>query len=106
MGYRGTDEYVYRLAGAACFGYAVMGIQELRSLHWYDMRLPNVMALVFNGLAFLARNVRKFWLPWVTWMLSQFLTRRMSPRLYACCVLIFTPKVLTIPRRMCRNAMW
>ena len=54
MGYRGTDEYVYRLAGAACFGYAAMGIQELRSLHWDDMRLPNVMAIVFNGLAFLA----------------------------------------------------
>ena len=54
MGYRGTDEFVYRLAGAACFGYAAMGIQELRSLHWDDMRLPNVMALVFNGLAFLA----------------------------------------------------
>jgi hypothetical protein len=54
MGYRGTDEYVYRLAGAACFGYAAMGIQELRSLHWDDVRLPNVMALVFNGLAFLA----------------------------------------------------
>jgi hypothetical protein len=31
-----------------------MGIQELRPLHWDDMRLPNVMALVFNGLAFLA----------------------------------------------------
>jgi Cu(I)/Ag(I) efflux system membrane protein CusA/SilA len=29
-------------------------LQELRSLHWDDMRLPNVMALVFNGLAFLA----------------------------------------------------
>ena len=54
MGYKGTDEYVYRLAGAACFGYAAMGIQELRSLHWDDMRLPSVMALVFNGLAFLA----------------------------------------------------
>ena len=54
MGYKGTDEYVYRLAGAACFGYAVMGVQELRSLHWDDMRLPNVTALVFNGLAFLA----------------------------------------------------
>jgi hypothetical protein len=53
-GYRGTDEYIYRLAGAACFGYAAMGIQELRSLHWDDMRLPNVMALVFNGLAFVA----------------------------------------------------
>jgi hypothetical protein len=54
VGYKGTDEYVYRLAGAACFGYAAMGIQELRSLHWDDLRLPNVMALVFNGLAFLA----------------------------------------------------
>ena len=54
MGYRGTDEFVYRLAGAACFGYAAMGIQELRSRHWDDMRLPNAMALVFNGLAFVA----------------------------------------------------
>jgi len=54
MGYKGTDVYVYRLAGAACFGYAAMGIQELRSLHWDDVRLANVMALVFNGLAFLA----------------------------------------------------
>jgi hypothetical protein len=54
MGYRGTDEYLYRLSGAACFGYAAMGMSELRSLHWDDLRLPNVMALVFNGLAFLA----------------------------------------------------
>jgi hypothetical protein len=54
MGYGGTDEYVYRLAGAACFGYAVMGAMELRSQHWDDMRLPNVMALVFNGLAAVA----------------------------------------------------
>ena len=54
MGYKGSDEHVYRLAGAACFGYAAMGIQELRSLHWADLRLPNMMALVFNGLAFLA----------------------------------------------------
>ena len=54
MGYKGTDEFVYRLAGAACFGYAVMGVQELRSLHFDDLRLPSLMALVFNGLAFLA----------------------------------------------------
>jgi hypothetical protein len=52
MGYLGTDEYVYRLAGAACFGYAAMGVAELRSLHWHDLRLPNEMALVFNALAF------------------------------------------------------
>jgi hypothetical protein len=54
MGYRGTDEHAYRLAGAACFGYAVMGVGELRSLAWVDMRLANVAALVFNGLAFAA----------------------------------------------------
>jgi hypothetical protein len=54
MGYRGSDEYLYRLSGAACFGYAAMGVSELRSLHWDDLRLPNLMALVFNGLAFLA----------------------------------------------------
>jgi hypothetical protein len=54
MGYRGADEFLYRVSGAACFGYAAMGVSELRSLHWDDLRLPNVMALVFNGLAFLA----------------------------------------------------
>jgi hypothetical protein len=54
MGYRGTDEYVYRIAGAACFGYAVMGVLEVRSRQWDEMRLPNVMALVFNALAFIA----------------------------------------------------
>jgi hypothetical protein len=54
FGYQGSDEYVWRLAGGACFGYAVMGAMELRSLHWDDMRLPNVMALVFNGLAAIA----------------------------------------------------
>lgn len=53
-GYSGTDEYLYRLSGAACFGYAAMGVSELRSLHWADLRSPNVMALVFNGLAFVA----------------------------------------------------
>ena len=54
VGYGGTDEYVYRIAGAACFGYAVMGVMELRSGHWDDMRLPSIMALVFNGLAAIA----------------------------------------------------
>jgi hypothetical protein len=45
---------VYRLAGVACFGYAIMGVMELRSGHWDDMRLPSIMALVFNGLAAIA----------------------------------------------------
>lgn len=54
LGYDGTDEFMYRQAGAATAGYAVMGIWELRSLRWVEIRLPTVMALVFNGLAFVA----------------------------------------------------
>ena len=54
LGYHGSDAFLYRQAGAATFGYAVMGIWELRSLRWEEMRLPTVMALVFNGLSFIA----------------------------------------------------
>jgi len=56
-GYHGTDEFLYREAGAATAGYAVMGIWELRSRRWEEMRLPHVMGLVFNGLAFVASVV-------------------------------------------------
>jgi hypothetical protein len=52
-GYHGTDEFLYREAGAATAGYALMGIWELRSLRWEELRLPHVMGLVFNGLAFI-----------------------------------------------------
>jgi hypothetical protein len=54
FGYRGTDEFVYREAGAATLGYAVMGIWQLRSLRWAEMELPTLMAFVFNALAFIA----------------------------------------------------
>ncbi len=54
LGYRGTDAFVIRQAAAATFGYAVMGIVELRSLRWDEMRLPTIMALVFNVLSFIA----------------------------------------------------
>jgi hypothetical protein len=53
-GYHGTDEFLYREAGAATAGYALMGIWELRSLRWEELRLPHVMGIVFNGLAFIA----------------------------------------------------
>lgn len=52
-GYHGTDEFLYREAGAATAGYALMGIWELRSLRWEEMRLANIMGFVFNGLAFI-----------------------------------------------------
>lgn len=48
----GTDEFVYRQAGAATFGYAILGIGELRSRRWHDCELASVMAVVFNALAF------------------------------------------------------
>jgi hypothetical protein len=54
FGYAGTDAFVYRQAGAATLGYAVMGLAELRALRWGELRLPTVMALVFNGLSFVA----------------------------------------------------
>ena len=35
-------------------GYGIMGIYALRSRAWSEMRLPNMMAMVFNGLSFIA----------------------------------------------------
>ena len=52
-GYHGTDEFLFREAGAATAGYALMGIWELRSLRWEEIRLAHIMGFVFNGLAFL-----------------------------------------------------
>jgi hypothetical protein len=52
FGYAGTDEFVYRQAGAATFGYAILGIGELRSGRWQECELASVMAVVFNALAF------------------------------------------------------
>ncbi len=54
FGYLGTDEFLYRQAGAACFGYAVMGIGELRSRRWRECEVAAAMAVVFNGLAAIA----------------------------------------------------
>jgi hypothetical protein len=54
FGYLGTDTYVWRQTGAATFGYGVMGIAELRAPRWEAMRLPAIMGLAFNFIAFLA----------------------------------------------------
>jgi hypothetical protein len=54
FGYRGTDVLVYRVAGAATLGYAVMGLFNVRSRHWGEVRLPVLMAIVFNGVSFCA----------------------------------------------------
>ena len=53
-GYTGQDPFVWRQAGAATLGYAAMGVGELTTRRWAEMRLPAVMGLTFNGLAFVA----------------------------------------------------
>jgi hypothetical protein len=54
FGYKGTEVSLYRLAGSATLGYAVMGVFNMRSRNWKDIRLPVLMAIVFNGVSFLA----------------------------------------------------
>ena len=51
FGFKGTDTFLYRQAGAASLGYAVMAIYAVRSGAWVEVRLPYVMALVFNAFA-------------------------------------------------------
>jgi len=57
LGFHGTDVFLIRQAGAASLGYAVMGIYGLRSGVWQELRLPLVMAIIFNGFSFLASLV-------------------------------------------------
>lgn len=60
LGFHGTDVFLIRQAGAASLGYAVMGIYGLRSGAWTELRLPLVMAIVFNGFSFLASAIALF----------------------------------------------
>jgi hypothetical protein len=60
LGFYGTDVFLIRQAGAASLGYAVLGIYSLRSGAWQELRLPLVMALIFNGFSFLASVIALF----------------------------------------------
>ena len=50
----GKDVFIFRQAGAATLGYAVMGIFQLQSRNWQEIRWATTMAGVFNGLSFIA----------------------------------------------------
>jgi hypothetical protein len=54
FGLQGTDTFLFRQAGAATLGYAAMGLLEMRSGAWREIRLPTVMGLVFTGGTLLA----------------------------------------------------
>ena len=51
FGLAGTDLWVYRLAGAACFGYATAGVASLLARGYRLWRLQNFGAITFNALA-------------------------------------------------------
>ena len=57
FGFNGTDEFVFRQGGAATLGFAVMGIFQLRSRAWSEIRLPSMNALLFNGASLIATIV-------------------------------------------------
>lgn len=57
LGFKGTDVLLIQQAGAATLGYVAMAVMGLMSGAWTETRLPTVMALVFNGLAFIASVV-------------------------------------------------
>lgn len=46
------DVFVYRQLGAATVGYGVMGIFQVYSHRWAELRLGSLMAAIFNMLAF------------------------------------------------------
>jgi hypothetical protein len=48
FGYPGNDSFIYRLAGAATFGYAVALIMGLRQADWAPLRLVVIATLTFN----------------------------------------------------------
>ena len=54
---KGTDVFIFRQAGAASLGYAVMGVFELRSRNWQELRWPLVMGGIFNALSFVVSVV-------------------------------------------------
>lgn len=60
LGFHGTEVFLMRQAGAASLGYAVMGVYGIRSGSWQELRLPLVMALIFNGFSFIASVIALF----------------------------------------------
>ncbi|HEY7524014.1 MAG TPA: hypothetical protein VH720_10240 [Candidatus Limnocylindrales bacterium] len=50
-GLEGTDGWIFRMAGAACFGYAPAGLLALRIRDYRRMRIQNLAGVTFNATA-------------------------------------------------------
>lgn len=51
FGLVGTDTWIFRMAGAACFGYATAGVLSLRAEGYERFAVQNMAAIAFNALA-------------------------------------------------------
>ena len=60
LGFHGTDVFIIRQSGAASLGYAVMGLIGRGTSAWSEVRLGLIMALIFNGLSFIASVIALF----------------------------------------------
>ena len=54
FGLVGTDIWIFRMAGAACLGYAVAGLLELRAAGYQPIAVQNLGAIAFNAFAAVA----------------------------------------------------
>lgn len=50
-GFRGSEPFIYRLAGAATLGYAAVALLALSRPAWYRLRIPLMATLTFNAAA-------------------------------------------------------
>src|SRR4051794_31782618 len=50
----GTDAWIFRMAGAACLGYATAGVLELRAPGYRPIAVQNLAAITFNALGAVA----------------------------------------------------
>jgi hypothetical protein len=51
VGLEGTDEWIFRMAGAACLGYATAGVLTLQARGYHRFAIQNLAAITFNALA-------------------------------------------------------
>jgi hypothetical protein len=50
-GFTGREPFIYRLAGAATLGYAVVALVAFARPAWYQLRIPVTATLTFNAAA-------------------------------------------------------
>jgi hypothetical protein len=58
--YTGAEPFIYRLAGAAAFGYAVAAAAALLQPTWYRFRIPAAASYTFNAAAVVAALMTLF----------------------------------------------